>query len=660
MSNLLKHSPARMSATRATMLDVIKYETAGVLNLSTSNLCGSFNFVELGGNSLSAIALVNGCRQNWELILDFKSVLTASSLVDLAGLARWEKGPCRPQRSSSEHISKRRMFNAEQNLEQFEKSLVISKRVKTEAIETHHSTIRVLEQAPIPHMHLNFIHGGQRQPGTNIIHYYETYNIKYLFALKKAWMEVVQSEPIFRVNFHLHESKGTLTEHEVAEFNWTEVAVSNIANFEDEVKKLHISSKIESSFKVVILQTEPRKESKFTIIWRVHHALMDGHSCKVVLKKLRHATNGLPLRRGLSFVSLAKRLDEYRKVHHAKGESFWKQQYEQHGAGCGLIALPTNKNGSEDVTTLPTDMTLHIPLDDLSRFSKRTGVTLASIYYAAWGMVLSKFVGSDTVTCGAIFSCRNLPLEGVTETLGSMVNTLPLTLVLDRNQSSVEYVRYVFECLVKLSSFQWTVPEDGYTRNFSSILGIDLEERETPLKLDDQEVETLERPSSRLVTGMPLNIRVGGNGRITFSFSESQYSKRNVNTMIKMFEKALEAIIEPQQIMGMSLQKLLSVDHQKHLLTLGNCLSTLTTGSFISDDLVTLFEQCAHDFPNNAAIGKGSKTVTYAELNDLASSVARYLISIIVPGDIVCVHADRSISWIVAASFFHKYHSLMN
>ncbi|KAJ8069778.1 hypothetical protein OCU04_000194 [Sclerotinia nivalis] len=630
------------------MLDLIKHETAEVLELSTSDVCENLSFVELGGNSLSAIALVNGCRRDWGLILDFKSVLTTPSLTDLSKSARWEKRLCRPKKDSSENAPKKSLFMVEQRSKYSGSSLEASKNVVVEAVDTHHSATRVLGLAPVPHMHLTFINGGQRQPGTNIIHYYETYDVRHLSTVKKAWMEVIESEPIFRVNFTLYEENGTLTEQKVAPFCWTEVTVSTTVMFENEVKKLHKTSKINSSFRVVILQTKPQQESKFTIIWRVHHALMDGHSYKVVLKKVRSAINGLPLRDGLSFVSLAKRLDEYRKTHQAKGKSFWKQQYDQHGAGYGLLSLPKNTNESNGVTTLPTDITIQVCGDDLSRFSKRVGVTLASTYYAAWGMVLSKFVGSDTVTCGAIFSCRNLPLEGITETLGSMVNTLPLTLVFDRSQSSVDYVRYVFQCLIKLSSFQWTVPEDGYTRNFSSVLGIQLEDSETPLVLNGHEVRTLQRPFSRVVTDIPLNICADGNGRVTFSFCEAHYSKRNVETMVEMFELALVTLLQPQQTMGMCLQGLLSLEHRKYLLAMGNCFSALTTGSVVSDDLVTIFERCAHSFPNIVALKKGPKTVTYAELNGLASSVAEYLVSIVAPGDVVCVHADRSINWIVA------------
>jgi hypothetical protein len=622
------------------MLEIIRFETAAVLGLSILDVCDSSSFIGLGGNSLLAISLVNGCKRDG-VILDLESVLTATSLTDLSKSSRFEEG---------RHESKKTPFKNEQNSRCSGVSFGLSNSVAIDTVTINHASTRVLDWAPIPHMQLSFIHGGQRQAGSNIIHYYETYNIKHRSIIKKAWRKVIESEPIFRTHFNLHQGNGTLTEQDVAPFLWTEVIVDSARMFEKEVQKLHMTSNIETSFKMVILDTKLPEDSKFAIIWRVHHALMDGYSSATVLKKLRGAMQGLPVRPGRSFLSLARKLDEYRKIHRIRGEKFWAKQYKQHGEGSGLLSLPeiTVAAGSEGDVMIPTEITLRLPLNELTHFSKRVGVTVASIYYAAWAMVLSKYVGSDTVICGVVFSCRSIPLEGIADTLGSMINTLPLIIALDRKQSSTEYVRYVFHSLVKLSNFQWTVPEDGYSRDFSSVLGVQLEE---PLDLSRQGIPLLEKPYCRVMTNMPLNICVDGDGSATFSFCEAHYSKLNVERMAAMFQAALVTLLRPQQTLGLCLQGLLPLGHQKRLLAMGNCSSPSTKSSSVSEDLVSLFERCTRIFPTTVALQQGSEVLTYAELDDLASLVANFLSSVVDPGAIVCVHADRSMNWIIAASF---------
>ncbi|TVY93795.1 Nonribosomal peptide synthetase, partial [Lachnellula willkommii] len=588
-------------------------ETAAALGLSILDVLESSSFIELGGNSMSAIALVNGCRRNG-VILDLESVLTATSLTALLLSSTSRQTENKISRKKSKNGFKKAPFSIEQDS------------------RDSSSGLRTLEQAPVPHMLLSFIQGGQRKPGCNIIHYYQTYDISHLSTIKRAWREVIESEPIFRTIFILHKDNGTLTQQEVAPFLWTEVVVDNTDTFEKEVGELHRTSNIETSLKVVIMKAELAPKSRFTLIWRVHHALMDGYSCNVVLNKLRRAMGGLPVKQGLSFVSLAQKLHAYREIHRSRGEQFWKEQRRQYGAGLGQISLPKSAAEVEDTAALPTDISFRVPQGELSYFSKRIGVTLASVYYAAWALVLSRYIGSDTVTCGAVFSCRNLPLEGITETL-------------DRNQLSTDYVRCVFYRLVELSSFQWTVPEDGYTRDFSSVLGVQVEE---PRNSKKEGFATLEQPSSRVMTDMPLNICAGPDDNVTFSFSEAYYSKENVEMMASMFQTALATLLQPSQIIQNCLQNLLTTEHRNRLFTVGNCTSELTTCSSVSEDLITLFERCASAFPTSIAIKMGSELMTYAELNDLASTISKYLVSIVNPGTVVCVHADRSINWIVA------------
>ena len=162
-----------------TMLNLIRREIAAVLRLLLSEVCENSSFIELGGNSLSAIALVNDCRQS-SATLDLESVLTTTSLTALLKSSVFEENRRKPIKNKPRHAFKKTLFTVEQ-----------SSRYSG-------TSLRVLKRAPIPHVHLSFIQGGQRQPGSNIIHYYQTYKVSHFSAIKKAWREVSESEPIFR------------------------------------------------------------------------------------------------------------------------------------------------------------------------------------------------------------------------------------------------------------------------------------------------------------------------------------------------------------------------------------------------------------------------------------------------------------------------------
>ena len=77
-------------------------------------------------------------------------------------------------------------------------------------------------------------------------------------------------------------------------------------------------------------------------------------------------------------------------------------------------------------------------------------------------------------------------------------------------------------------------------------------------------------------------------------------------------------------------------------------MSDRTTRTSITQDLVTLFEQSVSNVPNSLAVEKGDHSLTYASLDYAASRVANQLLEKVSPGDVVCVHSDRSMNWIVA------------
>lgn len=61
-----------------------------------------------------------------------------------------------------------------------------------------------------------------------------------------------------------------------------------------------------------------------------------------------------------------------------------------------------------------------------------------------------------------------------------------------------------------------------------------------------------------------------------------------------------------------------------------------------------MFHQAALANPGLTAIEKGETVLTYASLAYKVFSLASNLSSYIAPGEVVCVHADRSVNWIIA------------
>lgn len=81
---------------------------------------------------------------------------------------------------------------------------------------------------------------------------------------------------------------------------------------------------------------------------------------------------------------------------------------------------------------------------------------------------------------------------------------------------------------------------------------------------------------------------------------------------------------------------------------MGNSFHEDTKLASVQHDLVTLFEKAVHVNPDACALEQDGMRLTYQSLDELSGHFAFFISQKTYTGDIVCVHADGSINWIVA------------
>lgn len=318
----------------------------------------------------------------------------------------------------------------------------------------------------ITEMQLSMIHGSLKYPGTNIVHYLETYATEYLPLMRMAWEKVIGMEPIFRTRFP-EQLVGT---HQ-PRFVWDRATAESKEDYNYLVDEACQSTIIGSHFRVVTWQP-PGERSRSTIVWSVHHALIDGYSAVQVFQKVRQVVTGVEPVAGPSFEDLAAELKEFQDTNKDHGDAFWKEEKDVFADAKGDLNLPLPMDCADgcrcehDEVALP----LHNDYDRACKIVQTYGATPAALLHAAWALALSIYSDSDAVVFGSVVSGRSLPLTNMEEAIGPMVNTLPFCIRLDKEQSAQSFVRSVFEKIVKLSEFGWTTLDNGYSRQFESAL----------------------------------------------------------------------------------------------------------------------------------------------------------------------------------------------
>jgi len=165
------------------------------------------------------------------------------------------------------------------------------------------------------------------------------------------------------------------------------------------------------------------QEEQWQFIWTHHHLLLDGWSLPLVFQDVIAFYQGQnlpqpPLYRDF-ILWLSQQLPQ-------SAASFWHQEL----AGqleVTSFGLKTKSTAYQILqTTLPPEI-----FTQLQTYAQRYQVTLNTLIQGAWGILLSKYSGSDEVVFGMTVSGRPPELSGFGAMVGLFINTLPLRLKLD-------------------------------------------------------------------------------------------------------------------------------------------------------------------------------------------------------------------------------------
>jgi non-ribosomal peptide synthetase component F len=578
------------------------------------------SFVALGGSSLDAVSLSQACRQSG-ILLSVPDILRALSVADIVQAAA---------------------YNPPVDDAIYTPSTLFNGIISPDAAST-----RRPERHPATEMQLAFIHGSQARPGTNIIRHLQPCAREQLTILKRAWQAVLAAEPIFRTRIQLEDGAGYLVEMtDSAAFEWEEIVARSDEEYHAILEETPPVTDVRSRFTAVI-QQYPGARPGACIVWSVHHALVDGFSMSILLDKVEKAARGEPVHPGPSFARLAGQLHRLQRTMQDQGRAFWEGQKARFPGASDGILLPPPREAPGTTRSLHLTITPDTPWPQLRAHAQEHGVTAASTYMAAWALVLSQFGDADTVVFGIVVSGRNLPLPGVAGTVGPLVNTLPLHVAMEKTMMSTELLRTVFAQLLELGSFQWTTPDHGYRRAFSSAVAM---QSETAMSKELVGSDATHSSKTLINSDIPLSVMVAPAGEIHIHYLNTHFSRDQVELLGRQYSRALRALCRPSYTVEMCLEDLLAASFRQRLLELGNCHSGLTTETSVHDDLVTLFERAAATDPTALALEHGPHSMTYQQLDEKSSRLAGWLTDVVQirRGEVVCVHADQSMHWIVA------------
>jgi amino acid adenylation domain-containing protein len=498
---------------------------------------------------------------------------------------------------------------------------------------------------PMTEIQTTLLQSSLSNPGSNIISYHETHSPRDVPALRAAWRKVLRFEPLLSSSYALEGSKAYVVERNDKTMDWKEVMVDDAGSYDREIYNQELAAPAYGNcFRVITLLPRYGNAGKSRVIWRIHHALIDGYAHMLLLSRLEKALKGAILGPTTPFVQFATSLRNLQQDSAASGMEYWAEKQIEHELPSSRLLLPAPTKSP--VLRKECD-TFERCLDHsiLATCCNEVGVTFPTLYYAAWALTMARYTDSSDVLFGTVLSGRSLPIAASTSVIGPTINTLPFHIKIQSSLTVADFLHDVFRNVLELSSMQWTTPNHGFSRDFQTALNI----QNNPHFVRRQLVP-IEPPFSTMRSDVPLQVEIirGKTDLIRFHYQLENFDTSQIETLSEVFITALAMVRTPNAKIGSYLSRIIENTHRDTLSDLGNWNGDYNKTGSVEDDLVALFRSTASQYPSATAIQKGSQKMSYEELDSKSSAVARSISRLVRVGDVVCVHADRTLNWIVA------------
>ena len=391
-----------------------------------------------------------------------------------------------------------------------------------------------------------------------------------------------------------------------------------------------------------------RSEDDFQLLVDAHHMILDGWSMASVLTGLfRYYLSNLgprpsqsPFRCNTSFKDYVKA--EIAEIRGDAGREFWRDYLaDLDYRPLALGGVP----GPARVRALKVPLVGHS--HSLKALARAEGFSLKELLLAVHLRVCGFVLGATEVCSATISNCR-LEVEGGDRVVGLFLNMLPLRVEL-RDQSWLDLVRDVrarlnglmrhrrfpFPEMVKLQGNPVTDISFNFVHFhvYEAVQGIE--------NFQVVDADVVEKSNFRLA--VTFHQQISGDLELLLQYNTAALSDEDARRLAGYFRAAIEQVCDDPDVHYLD-RSLLSPAELK---TLWKPASLPEPVAYCP--IHRMFERRTADRPDAVAIRHDGSSVSYAQLNRRANTLAHYLIGLGVTEEaVIAVYTDRSVGMVAA------------
>ncbi|MFC6091783.1 amino acid adenylation domain-containing protein [Saccharothrix lopnurensis] len=493
--------------------------------------------------------------------------------------------------------------------------------------------------------------------------------------MREAWQHARRRYPSLRLRFEWVDEPVQVVVDDDAPVDWRYLDLTDLADDaarEEWIRRVQERDRAEhfdldrgGLFRVYLVK---QRDDLFTLVFSCHHVILDGWSLPVLHDEVHRAylrlVRGLPVERASDTAYVAaQRYWAERRGDHA---DYWVGQIariDERGDFAGLL----NEASRYQVSLSEYDHVREHRTRRLGLGAERTAalkaacaaerVTLHSVLQFVWHRVLHAIGGGTTTVVGTIVSGRNLPIDGVEDSVGLFINTLPLVVDHrgrgpDRVADVVRDIQDLVNTMNDRSIVELGRLESGERKRslFDTLLVLEnypdlLAETEHGA---DEELLRFEKAYDSDKVDYPIAVVAREEGdelTVTLWYAGELFDDSAVDTLVGVTDTLFAQVARD---LG---QRVADLDPVPPAMLARYEEWNRTDADFPGDKtLHGVFEEVAARWPDEVAVVYRDTRLTYREVNERANRLAHHLRAVARPrpDDIVALVLDKDEAMMVA------------
>ncbi|KAK4068257.1 uncharacterized protein Triagg1_7500 [Trichoderma aggressivum f. europaeum] len=378
-----------------------------------------------------------------------------------------------------------------------------------------------------------------------------SYKSEYASMVERAWRAVWLTEPVFRTELCLTIGCGAQIVHKQPMRKPKLQLFKNLADYEEAVQKADINVGLGCSLEFIAYHPNAvlgaaaaismsREIEELTVVFTVHHSLMDGLSLQILLANVEHAAKGRKIPRSLSSIEASLELISIQQRKDGVAKRFFSEYLRKVKLADSFTKKPDIAMEGTMKLPSPNNAVLFGPSagsDEVAHFANRNCVSPACVYYTAWAMAMSAFESKSTIIMGSVFSNRASHPE-FHNVIGLYISTLPLVVSINGNETVCQLLQKTMGDILSLGEYAWARSDQvGIGSCMSSLVAL-----QPPLPHENSHPPAI-RAESLENSEFPLSLLIDSNGDFRIEHNSGVYGESAIRRLGGHFKQALRGVL---------------------------------------------------------------------------------------------------------------------